>query len=83
MERQTQERVELYGKVNPPGAPIPINVDAFDVADDAPSDGELRVAVATGLRNGRAGGASRVRAEDMKEWLRGARAEEKAQEEGL
>ena len=77
MEWQTKEGIKLYGKANPRGAPIPINIDAFDISGAAHEDGELREAVAEGLRSGRAGGASRMWAEDMKEWLAGVRQEEK------
>ena len=79
MEQQTAERVELYGRVPPPGDPIPINVDAFDVNDGVPPDEEIR-GVARDLRNGRAGGASYMRAEDVKSWLRGIEAEEAGEE---
>ena len=42
---QTAERVDLYRKVPPPGAPLPIHVDKVDIPDGPPSDGELRDAV--------------------------------------
>ena len=56
MGKQTKERVELYGKVIPPGEPIPINVEPFDIRDDVPDEQEIR-AVVMQLKNGRAGGA--------------------------
>jgi len=61
MEALTQERVDLYTAETPPGDPIPINVDPFDVNDDIPTDGEIREAVKS-LRNGRAGGLGGMRA---------------------
>eukprot|EP00957_Ditylum_brightwellii_P103699 7900277-Ditylum_brightwellii.AAC.1 len=70
MATQTREREELYREVPPPGDLIPINVDTFEIRDKAPDDAELR-AVVTEMRNGRAGGASTIRAEDLKAWLRG------------
>jgi len=70
MEALTQERVDLYTAETPPGDPIPINVDPFDVNDDIPTDGEIREAVKS-LRNGRAGGLGGMRAEHLKRWLRG------------
>ena len=73
--KQTAEREELYRKVPPPGDPIPINVEPFDVNDDCPEDAAIRAAVKQ-LRNGRAGGASKMKAEDIKDWLRGMIEEE-------
>ncbi len=57
-----------------------MNVQPAPVCDGTPEDEEVREA-AKGLSNGRAGGASRVRAEDIKLWLAGAKAEEKAAQE--
>ena len=81
MKKQTTEREELYAAIPPPGDSIPINVEPFEVRDDIPGDMELRAVVA-GLRNGRAGGASKMRAEDIKGWLRGIREEEDEGREG-
>ena len=75
METLTQERISLYTAVPPPGAPIPINVDPFDVNDNTPTDGEIREAVKC-LRNGRAGGLGGMQAEHLKRWLRGIEEEE-------
>ena len=75
MEKQTQDREALYAREEPPGDPIPINVRAYAINDAAPGDAEIREAVRA-LTNGRAGGASHIRAEDIKGWLRGALAEE-------
>ena len=51
MKKQTVERAALYGKVDPPGEPIPINVDPFTINDDTPTNAEVR-AVVKGMRNG-------------------------------
>jgi hypothetical protein len=75
MVKQTAERIDLYRQRDPPGEPLPINIDLIPVDDGAPSEGEIRVAVA-GLSNGCAGGASGMRAEDVKTWLRGIKLEE-------
>ena len=79
MEKQTAERVELYTKVprEELRAPLPINVEPFPISDAVPSEWEIREAVAR-LKNGRTGGASGMRAEDIKGWLRGAVREEEA-----
>lgn len=45
MEMLTQEHIDLYMAEPLPGAPIPINVDPFDVNDNIPMDGEIREAV--------------------------------------
>ena len=57
MDKQTAEREELYWKVSPPGDPIPINVEPFDLDDSIPEDAAIREVVA-GLINGRVGGAT-------------------------
>ena len=65
MARQTKEREDLYARREPQGDPIPCNVSRPPLADGTPSDAELRAAVKK-LRNGRAGGGSTMRAEDLK-----------------
>jgi hypothetical protein len=72
---QTAERVELYTAVRPPGWLLPINVTPIPVPDDTPMDHEIRKVVAK-LRNGCTAGATGMRAEHLKEWLRGIRHEE-------
>ena len=71
MERQTDERVELYTERAASGAEFPGNGTPFIIDDNPPSDGELRTAVSQ-LSHGRCGGASGIRAEHIKAWLRGA-----------
>ena len=66
---QTEERIQLYTAVPPPGWAMRINVDFAAVPDAAPTDSELRVVVGK-LRNGRAAGATGMKAEHLKEWLR-------------
>ena len=79
MVTQTSERVKLYRKVPPPGDPIPINVEPKEVEDTCPGDVELRDVV-RGLRNGRAGGTTGIRAETIKGWLWAVGKEEKEEE---
>ena len=81
MEAQTTERQELYGFIPSPGDNIPVRVQPFAVNDDVPEDREIRGAVRK-LRNGRAGGSSGIRAEDLKRWLRDAEVEEDEETEG-
>ena len=66
---QTIEREKLYAKVEPPGAPIPINVEPLNINDTTPMEAEIR-AVVKGLKNGRAGGVSGIQAKHIKQWLR-------------
>ncbi len=73
--KQMAECVKLYMQQDPPGEPLPINIEPIPFYDGTPSEGEIRVAVA-GLSHGRAGGASRMRAEDVKAWLHGIKLEE-------
>jgi len=72
MERQTDERVELYAERAAYGEEFPENGTPFDIDDDPPSEGELRTAVSQ-LSHGRCGGASGIRPEHIKAWLRGAK----------
>ena len=58
--------------VPPSGESIPINVEPYDMNDEALGDHELREIVA-GMRNGRAGGSGGMKAENLKVWLRGKR----------
>jgi hypothetical protein len=78
MERQRLECVELYWRRDSPGPPIIIDNAKMltkEIWDNTPTDGEIRVAVAE-LTNGRSVGVSRMRAEHLKEWLKGAKLEE-------
>ncbi len=68
MAKQTQERIDLYAARTPMGLPLPIQVDPAPANDAAPMDGELRMVVGQ-LRNGRAVGATGMKAEHLKEWL--------------
>ena len=69
----------MYERVPPPGEPILINVKPKEVEDACPGDVELRDVV-RGLRNGRAGGTSGIRAETIKGWIRGIETDEKEEE---
>jgi hypothetical protein len=77
MERQMEERVELYWRCDSPGLPIVLKHAEMraKIRDDTPDEGEIRAAVAE-LTNGRSAGVSRMRAEHLKGWLNGAKLEE-------
>ena len=81
LEDQTRERVDLYGKRDTPGDRIPSRAERPPLSDTPPTDEELRLA-AKKANNGRSGGASKMRAEDLKEWLCGAEEEEKMRKKG-
>ena len=67
----------------PPGDPIPWNVDPNPVNNAVSLDTEIREWV-QGLSDGRRGGTSFIRGEDLKRWIRGAEEEEDAElEEGI
>ena len=68
--------MELYEERTPDGDPIPINVEPFEINDETPTDMEIRCIVQARLKRGKAGGASQIRAEDIKEWLIGAQLED-------
>ena len=70
MVRQTLEQVDLYARRQSPGDPLPVLVDPVEIVNNPPEDGKIRSAVAR-LSNGRAAGASGMRAEDVKGWLLG------------
>ena len=40
-----KDREELYQKVSPPGDPIPINLEPFDINDETPEDIEIRAVI--------------------------------------
>ena len=80
MEKQTKEREELYTRNASKGDPIPINVEPTAVNDAPPEDMEIRAAVRK-MNNGRAGGASKMRAEDLKHWLQRIIQEEESEED--
>ena len=66
------EQAKLYSRVPPPGDTIPVTIEPFEVEDGVPMEAEVDWAV-NRLRNNRAGGTSRMRAEDLKWWLAAAR----------
>ena len=79
LKRVTAERIALYSRVPPPGDSIPITIEPFAVEDGVPEEGEIEWAVKR-LRNNRAGGPLRMRAEDLKGWIAAARRGEKERE---
>ena len=82
MEEQTIKQEWLYDKVQPPGDPIPCNMNTVVVKNDCPSVAECRDTVQL-MNNGQAGdNVSGIRAEHMKKWLGTMHQEEKAAAEG-
>ena len=77
MDRQTEERVELYRRRDSPGLPIILEHAEMraEIRDDTPDEGEIQAAVAE-LTNGRSAGVSQMRAEHLKGWLNGTKLEE-------
>ena len=72
LRRVTAERVALYSRIPPPGDNIPVTIEPFAVEYGVPTEAEIEWAVKR-LRNNRAGGPSRMRAEDLKGWIAVAR----------
>ena len=70
LQKVTNDRIKLYTKSLPPDR-IPILVAQFDIDDVVPEPDEIADAI-RGLRNGKAPGPSKVRAEHLKEWVREA-----------
>ena len=75
MERQTNERVELYAERAVYDAGFPVNGTPFTIANNPPLEGKLLTAVSQ-LSHGRCGGASGICAEHIKVWFRWAKKEE-------
>ncbi len=77
MERQMEERVELYRRRDSPGLPIVLEHAEMHakIRDDTPDEGKIQAAV-TELTNGRSAGVSQMQAEHLKGWLNGAKLEE-------
>ena len=76
LRRVTAEQEQLYSREPPPGDTIPVTIDPFEVEDGIPSKAEVEWAVKR-LRNNRAGGPSRMQAEDLKAGLRRRRGTER------
>jgi hypothetical protein len=75
MAQQTEEQVELYQRQDSPEGLLPINLQGPVIPNKVPSNHEIRDA-AWDLLRGRMGGASKMRAEDIKRWLRSITLEE-------
>ncbi len=67
--------MELYWRQDSPGEPLPINLQGCTIPDKVPSDHKIRDA-ARDLPSRCAGGASKMRMEDIKRWLRSITVEE-------
>ena len=74
LQKVTDDRIELYTQEDPPEDPIPVLVAPYDVDDDVPTEDEIATAVKR-LRNGKASGPSKIRAEQLKAWLEAAQRE--------
>ena len=70
----TNDRIKLYSKSLPPDR-IPVLVAPFDIDDVVPEPSEIMEAVRR-LRNGKAPGPSKVRAEHFEEWVEEATRDE-------
>ena len=81
LKRVTAERVVLYSRVPPLGDSIPVTIEPFAVEDGVPEEEKIEWAVKR-LQNNRAGGPSRMQAEDLKGWILAARRGEKERGEG-
>ncbi len=75
LSRQTAERVEFYTAVPPPGWLLPINTTPTPIPDGPLKDLEIREVVVK-LWNGRSAGATGMKAERLKGWLRNVKREE-------
>ena len=68
LKQITEERVNLYSYVPPPGVNITISVEPFPVDYSVPTEDNIEWTVKR-LQNHRSGGTSRMRVEHMKGWL--------------
>ncbi len=69
MTKQMAERLELYTRAPSMGTPLPFNFPHFEIPDGVPTDNKIREVV-LGLKSGQAAGATGMRAEHVKMWLR-------------
>ena len=74
LEKVTNNCIKLYTKALPPDR-IPVVVAPFEIDDVVPEPRKIMEAVRR-LRNGKAPGPSKVRAEHFKEWVEEATREE-------
>ena len=65
------EQEKLYDRVPPPGDNIPSYIQQPPMNDEHHANKELRRAVKRS-HNGQTGGVSKMLAEDLKTWLKGA-----------
>jgi hypothetical protein len=73
---QRQERILLYAKRDPPGAPIPIHLaQPFTVKDEIPDEEEI-IDTLMSMKLGKSPGASGIRVENLRCWLKMAQREE-------
>jgi hypothetical protein len=75
MERQTDEREELYATLAAYGEAFPANGLPHAIGNNQPIESKLRAAVSL-LSHGRCKGASGIQAEHIKAWLRRTKKEE-------
>ncbi len=75
MEHQTEKQEELYAEWSAYGKAFPTNRVPYTLGNNQPIKSKLRAAVSF-LSHGRCGGASGIRAEHIKAWLRGVKKEE-------
>ena len=67
MAETTRKFKELYTKEQPLGLPIPVHFPSATVLDEVPMQAEIAQAV-RGLKNGKAPGQSKVKANTLKRW---------------
>jgi hypothetical protein len=67
MAETTRKFKELYTKEQPLGLPIPVHFPTATVLDEVPMQAEIAQAV-RGLKNGKAPGQSKVKANTLKRW---------------
>ena len=67
LDQESAERAELYRLWPPARLQVPILVHSAAVNDEIPEEAEIEMAV-RGLKGGKEGGPSGMRAEDQKGW---------------
>jgi hypothetical protein len=75
LDAVTLERRDLYSRELPPGDPIPVLVQPFNISDALPSEAEIAAAVCRLLR-GKAPGPSLMHVDHFKQWYAEAVREE-------
>ena len=64
----TDQYAQLYTKLTPPGGPISVIVEPFNVSDEVPDEDKIAATVRR-LHSGKSPGPCRLQTDQLKDWL--------------